>query len=397
MAGNVTRVLASDLDQLSSYLNSNFKYDTGPYQDYDFEIPARRYLAKLDYNLNDRNKISVRYMQLDSKHRPLVSNSSSLGFGTRRTQHHRPQLRELELRDPREHQVGRRRVELDPRQQQGQLADRRLHLPRREPRVGRRVLPDGRHPQRGHGLHHVRLRAVHAEQRAAVQDLPDPGQLHLEPRQPRVHVRRDRAALQVGERLLPRLAERLRLQLARRLLHRRERLPGQPEPHDLARDPPPASRCAGTTSPGRRSPSSRSTVWYTGLYAQDEWQATPRVKVTYGLRMDVPVLRRHGLPERERRRPHVPRRGRQPRPVPDGEAPGRQHPLVAARGLQLGRDRQPHDPGARRHGRLHGPAGLRLDLQPGRQHGRPHRLRAARQHEGRGRGTRTRTPTSPRT
>ena len=39
VAGNVTRVLASDLDQLSSYLNSNFKYDTGPYQDYDFEIP----------------------------------------------------------------------------------------------------------------------------------------------------------------------------------------------------------------------------------------------------------------------------------------------------------------------------------------------------------------------
>ena len=77
------------------------------------------------------------------------------------------------------------------------------------------------------------------EQRAAVQDLPDPGQLHLEPRQPRVHVRRDRPALQVGERLLPRLAERLHLQLARRLLHRRERLPGEPEPGDLAGDPPP--------------------------------------------------------------------------------------------------------------------------------------------------------------
>jgi outer membrane receptor protein involved in Fe transport len=85
VGGNVTRVLASDLDALSSYLSSNFQYDTGPYQDYPFEIPAKRYLAKLDYNLNDRNKVSLRYLQLDSSSPTLVSNSSSLGRGTRRS------------------------------------------------------------------------------------------------------------------------------------------------------------------------------------------------------------------------------------------------------------------------------------------------------------------------
>jgi outer membrane receptor protein involved in Fe transport len=85
VGGNVTRVLASDLDALSSYLKSNFGYDTGPYQDYPFEIPAKRYLAKLDYNVNDRNKVSVRYLQLDSESPTLVSNSSSLGRGTRRS------------------------------------------------------------------------------------------------------------------------------------------------------------------------------------------------------------------------------------------------------------------------------------------------------------------------
>jgi outer membrane receptor protein involved in Fe transport len=83
--GNVTRVLASDLDALSAYLKSNFGYDTGPYQDYPFETPAKRYLAKLDYNLNNRNKISVRYLQLDSESPTLVSNSGSLGRGTRRS------------------------------------------------------------------------------------------------------------------------------------------------------------------------------------------------------------------------------------------------------------------------------------------------------------------------
>ncbi len=85
VAGNVTRVLASDLDALSTYLKSKFGYETGPYQGYDFSIPSTRFLAKLDFNLDEKNKISVRYTQLDSKTDVLLSNSSSLGFGSRRT------------------------------------------------------------------------------------------------------------------------------------------------------------------------------------------------------------------------------------------------------------------------------------------------------------------------
>ncbi len=83
--GSVTRVLASDLDQLSSFLQQNFGYETGPYQDYDHETPATRFLAKLDYNLDDRNKLSLRYSHLDSFTDVLLSNSSSLGLGNRRT------------------------------------------------------------------------------------------------------------------------------------------------------------------------------------------------------------------------------------------------------------------------------------------------------------------------
>ncbi len=82
--GSVTRVLASDLDQLSAYMKTNFGYDTGPYQDYPFETPARRFLVKGDVNLNDHNKLVLRYNQLDSNTDILVSNSSSVGFGTRR-------------------------------------------------------------------------------------------------------------------------------------------------------------------------------------------------------------------------------------------------------------------------------------------------------------------------
>jgi hypothetical protein len=85
VGGNQTRVLASDLQALSSFLKSKFNYDTGGYEDYPFETPARRYLIRGDYNLNSTNKISVRYNQLDSNTDQLVSNSSSLGFGNRRT------------------------------------------------------------------------------------------------------------------------------------------------------------------------------------------------------------------------------------------------------------------------------------------------------------------------
>ncbi len=83
--GNVTRVLEKDLIELSSFLKDNFGYETGPYQGYDFETPALRMIFKLDYNLDDKNKISLRYNHLDSKTDVLVSNSTSLGNGNRRT------------------------------------------------------------------------------------------------------------------------------------------------------------------------------------------------------------------------------------------------------------------------------------------------------------------------
>lgn len=84
-AGSITRVKASDLDALSTFLRQNFDYETGPYQGYDHETPATRILAKLDYNLSDRNKFSLRYTHLDSDTDVPLSNSSSLGWGTRRS------------------------------------------------------------------------------------------------------------------------------------------------------------------------------------------------------------------------------------------------------------------------------------------------------------------------
>lgn len=83
--GNVTRVLASDLNQLSGFLRQNFGYETGGYEGYDFATPGKKFLFRTDYNVNDRNRVTFRYMHLDSSTDVLMSNSSSLGFGNRRT------------------------------------------------------------------------------------------------------------------------------------------------------------------------------------------------------------------------------------------------------------------------------------------------------------------------
>jgi hypothetical protein len=79
--GNVTRVLASDLDSLSTFLSSKFNYTTGGYQGLTKATPAKPFLVKGDYNINSSNKVTFRYNQLSSSTDVNLSSSSSLGFG----------------------------------------------------------------------------------------------------------------------------------------------------------------------------------------------------------------------------------------------------------------------------------------------------------------------------
>ncbi len=79
--GNVTRVPKSELDALSAYLSSNFKYNTGAYENLPADTPVKRYLLRTDFNLNNRNKINFRYTQLDSSAGKFASGSTSAGIG----------------------------------------------------------------------------------------------------------------------------------------------------------------------------------------------------------------------------------------------------------------------------------------------------------------------------
>jgi hypothetical protein len=79
VGGNVTRVLTSDLQGLSDFLKNNFKYDTGPFDNISKLTPAKPWLLKSDYNINSTNKLTLRYIQLDSSSDIPQSGSSSLG------------------------------------------------------------------------------------------------------------------------------------------------------------------------------------------------------------------------------------------------------------------------------------------------------------------------------
>jgi hypothetical protein len=57
----VSRVPASELDFIRQQMQSLYGYETGPYENYPFSSSQTRFNARLDYNLNQNNKFSLRY------------------------------------------------------------------------------------------------------------------------------------------------------------------------------------------------------------------------------------------------------------------------------------------------------------------------------------------------
>ncbi|MCX6189773.1 MAG: carboxypeptidase regulatory-like domain-containing protein, partial [Bacteroidetes bacterium] len=72
---NVTRVTASSLDSLHSFLMNKYGYDAGGYENYALLTESNKFLAKIDWNVNDKNRVSVRYNSLYSKRDVPMSNS----------------------------------------------------------------------------------------------------------------------------------------------------------------------------------------------------------------------------------------------------------------------------------------------------------------------------------
>lgn len=77
ISGNTTRVRKSDLDQLSSFLRTNFNYDPGAYEGFPFVTRSDKAVARIDWNINDKHKLSIRGNLLLSKRDVGVSSSNT--------------------------------------------------------------------------------------------------------------------------------------------------------------------------------------------------------------------------------------------------------------------------------------------------------------------------------
>jgi hypothetical protein len=63
---NTSRVLESDLQQVSAILRSKFNYETGPYQQYTLDQKNYKWLIKADWNINSKHRLSFTYNGLDA-------------------------------------------------------------------------------------------------------------------------------------------------------------------------------------------------------------------------------------------------------------------------------------------------------------------------------------------
>lgn len=64
---NTARVLEQDMIDVSNILKQRFNYETGPYQGFTHDQTNYKWLAKLDWNINDVHKLSFTYNGLDAK------------------------------------------------------------------------------------------------------------------------------------------------------------------------------------------------------------------------------------------------------------------------------------------------------------------------------------------
>lgn len=80
---NLSRVKEYDLIALSNFLLDKYNYETGRYQNYQNAINNDKFLLNLDWNINTKQKLNVRYNSLISRQENVLSNSTLGGNGMR--------------------------------------------------------------------------------------------------------------------------------------------------------------------------------------------------------------------------------------------------------------------------------------------------------------------------
>ena len=71
------RPTVAQMDEMSNYLQSKYNYNPGRYQGFSLDTPAYRFLARVDWNINDNNRVNIRFSQTHSKDSNSPSASTS--------------------------------------------------------------------------------------------------------------------------------------------------------------------------------------------------------------------------------------------------------------------------------------------------------------------------------
>ena len=80
----ISRTSTTDLDRVRDHLISNYGYDPGSYSDYPADETNKKLLARIDWNINPANKLSLRYnFTKNQGWNPTNGNSTDAGFRNR--------------------------------------------------------------------------------------------------------------------------------------------------------------------------------------------------------------------------------------------------------------------------------------------------------------------------
>jgi hypothetical protein len=75
--GNVSSTPIDSLQKLSNYLKTNYGYETGGYDNFpNFENSNRKFLAKIDYNINNNHRLTFKLSQFYSLNDQQLNNTS---------------------------------------------------------------------------------------------------------------------------------------------------------------------------------------------------------------------------------------------------------------------------------------------------------------------------------
>ncbi|MBR6423412.1 MAG: TonB-dependent receptor [Bacteroidales bacterium] len=81
---NITRVKTSEAEQMRNFMINNYNYDPGSYSDYPADESNTKFLVRLDWNINQNNKLALRYNYTNNTYWSMPSTSrdvTDMSFG----------------------------------------------------------------------------------------------------------------------------------------------------------------------------------------------------------------------------------------------------------------------------------------------------------------------------